>query len=62
MPCGHEFSSEEVIMLILRTEITSLSMQNSDESGKKPMIEIKELPPLKTNKKVEHLTHDVTKL
>ena len=59
MPCGHEFSLEEIIMLIIRTEITSLSKSHSDASGRKPMTDIKELPPLKTNK-VEPLTRDVT--
>lgn len=61
MPCGHEFSTEEVVMLIIRAAITSRSMQNSDKSGRKPIMEIKELPPRNTNK-AEHLTHDVTEL
>ena len=61
MPCGHEFSAEEVVMLIIQAAITSRSMQNSDMREIKPIMEIKELPPCNTNK-IEHLTHDVTEI
>lgn len=60
MSCGHEFSTEEIVMLVEKTALTSRSMQDSGKSGRKPIAEIKELPPRKA-KKVEHLSHEVTK-
>jgi hypothetical protein len=58
MPCGHEFSLEEVEILIVKTTITSWSVQNSTKSTKKPVVEIKELPTRRSDE-VEYLRHDV---
>ena len=59
MSCGHEFSTEEIVMLIEKTALASRSMQDSGTGERKPIVEIKELPPRKA-KKVEHRRHEVT--
>ena len=53
MSCGHEFSTEEIAMLIEKTAVTSRSMHDSGRSGRKPaaeIAEIKELPSHKAKK------------
>ena len=61
MPCGHEFSTEEIVMLIEKSALTSQSIQDSGKSGRKPIAEIKELPARQVKKR-ERLTYDVTEL
>jgi len=59
MLCGHEFSSVDMEVLIEKIALTSRSEQKSVSSHKKPVVEIKELPPRKA--KVEHISRDVSK-
>lgn len=57
MLCGHEFSTDDVEMLIEKIALTSRSMQRPDQSRKTPVVEIKELPPHKG--KPKHVKRDV---
>ena len=59
MLCGHEFSAVDMEVLIEKIALTSRSAQKSGSSHKKPVVEIKELPPRKA--KVEHISRDVIK-
>ena len=57
MLCGHEFSTDDVEMLIEKIALTSRSMQQPDQSLKKPVVEIKELPARR--EKARHVKRDV---
>jgi len=62
MYCGHQFNQFNTVdmeVIIEQIAIMSRSEQKSDSSYKKPVIEIRELPPRKT--KVKHISHDVIK-
>ncbi|HUT47319.1 MAG TPA: hypothetical protein VMX36_13630 [Sedimentisphaerales bacterium] len=59
MYCGHQFSAVDMEVLIEKIALTSLSAQKSGGSHRKPVVEIKELPPRKA--KVEHISSDVIK-
>lgn len=57
MSCGYELSIKEMVMLIEKAALTSRPMSSSGKSEKKPIREIRELPPRKA--RVEHISHDV---
>lgn len=59
MYCGHQFSTVDMEVLIEKIALMSHSVQKSGSSYKKPVVEIKELPPRKA--KVEHISRDVIK-
>ena len=59
MYCGHQFSAVDMEILIEKIALKSRSAQKSGSSHKKPVIEIKELPPRKI--KVGHISRDVIK-
>ncbi len=57
MLCGHEFSTDDVEMLIEKIALTSRSKQQPDKRPETPIVEIKELPARK--EKVRHVKRDV---
>ena len=57
MLCGHEFSTDDMEMLIEKIALTSRSVQQPDQSPKTPVVEITELPPHKG--KPKHVKRDV---
>ena len=57
MLCGHEFSVVDMEVLIEKTALTSLPLQKSERSRKKPIVEIMELPAHKP--KAKHIRRDV---
>lgn len=59
MYCGHQFSTVYMEVLIDKIALMSRSAQKSGSSHKKPVVEIKELPPRKA--KVEYISRDVIK-
>lgn len=59
MYCGDQFSAVDMEFLIEKNAITSRSLQKSEDSLKKPALEIKELPPRKVG--VVHICHDAIK-
>jgi len=59
MLCGHEFSAVDIEVLIEKIALTSRSAKKSGSSHKKPVVEIKELPPRKV--KVEHISRNIIK-
>jgi len=57
MLCGHEFSTDDMEMLIEKIELTSRSGQQPVQSPKTPIVEIKELHSHKGKHK--HIKRDV---
>jgi hypothetical protein len=56
MYCGHQFSAVEIEILIEKIALKSRLVQKQGGDREKPVVEIKELPPLKA--KVEHIRRD----
>lgn len=59
MYCGDQFSTVDMEVLIEKIALLPLSAQESGGSHKKPVVEIKELPPRKA--KVKHISRDAIK-
>ena len=59
MYCGDQFSAVDMEILIEKDALTSRFAQKSGSSYKKPVLEIKELPPRKAKK--VHISRDVIK-
>ena len=59
MYCGGQFNAVDMEILIEKNALMSNSGQKSDNSHKKPALEIRELPPRKA--KVVHISTDVIK-
>jgi hypothetical protein len=59
MYCGEQFNTVDMEVLIEKIALTSRSWQKSGSSHKKPVVEIKEMPPRKA--KVEHISRNVIK-
>jgi len=57
MLCGHEFSTDDMELLVEKIALTSRSLRRPDQSRKMPVVEIKELPPRK--EKARHVKRDV---
>ena len=57
--CGDQFSSADMEILIEKHSLASRSLQESNDSFKKPALEIKELPHRKA--RVVHVHHDAIK-
>ncbi len=47
MLCGHEFSTDDVELLVEKIALTSRSMRKPDKKPETPVVEIKELPTRK---------------
>ena len=59
MSCGHQVSSENILMLLAKDEQTSQPIPAPDKSVIIPPAEIKELPAVKANKS-ERVKRDAT--
>jgi hypothetical protein len=59
MYCGEQFDAVDMDILIEKNALMSRSVLKSDNSLKKPPVEIKELPSRKT--KVVHINRDADK-
>jgi hypothetical protein len=59
MYCGDQFNAVDMEILIEKNALTSRSAQKSGDTHKKPVVEIKELPPRKA--KAEYISRDVIK-
>ena len=57
MYCGDQFGAVEMEVLIEKIALKSRSAQKPTLGRDKPVVEIKELPPLKA--KVEYVDHDI---
>ena len=57
MLCGHEFSTVDMEVLIEKIALTSRPVQKPESGGKKPAVEIRELPARKAKSK--HIRRDV---
>ena len=58
MSCGHEFTAKEIASTSGTRSSKQPSTRDPSKSGKKPIVEIKELRPRKA--KAKHISHDIT--
>ena len=57
MLCGHEFSTDDMELLVEKVALTTRSMQQPDKRPETPIVEIKELPARR--EKTRHVKRDV---
>jgi len=59
MSCGCQYSAQEIAVLIEKADLASPTIHHSDESRKKHVAEISDLPARKS-KKTEHVSQDAS--